>query len=256
MSKGVQRKGKKQVAGKAAGAVVRLEEVQQALVEVRGQKGLLDSTVASLYGVETRRINEAVRNNPDKFPAGYVVQLTSEEWEGMKPQWMISEKFQGKRGDNQKSKISTSEKTRGFPAVLAEEGGKHWEKNPKFGGKVKLPAVFTEKGLYMLATILHGERAVATTIAIVETFAKIRELARTMSELADAKEAFAQRSLMQKSGDILADVLGEDMTKTEDETTFELNFAVLKFKHTVRRTRGEKGKGRDTTGGETQEDVP
>ena len=210
MSKGVQRKGKMEEAGKAAGAVVRLEEVQQALVDVRGQKGLLDSTVAALYGMETREVNQAIRRNPDKFPAGYVIQLTAEEWSGMKSQFVTSLKF--------------------------------LEKMPKNGGKVKLPAVFTEKGLYMLATILHGERAVATTIAIVETFAKIRELARTMSELADAKEAFAQRSLMQKSGDILADVLGEDMTKTEDETTFELNFAVLKFKHTVKRTRGEKGK--------------
>lgn len=210
MSKGVQRKGKKLAAENAAGAVVRLEEVQQALVEVRGQKGLLDSTVAALYGVETRAINQAVSRNPDKFPAGYVIQLTAEEWSGMKSQFVTSWKFP--------------------------------EKLPKNGGKVKLPALFTEKGLYMLATILHGKRAVATTIAIVETFAKIRELARTMAELADAKESFAQRSLMEKSGDILADVLGEDMTKTEDETTFELNFAVLKFKHTVRRTRGEKGK--------------
>ena len=121
---------------------------------------------------------------------------------------------------------------------------KFLENFPKNGGKVKPPTVFTEKGLYMLATILHGERAVATTIAIVETFAKIRELARTMAELADAKEAFAQRSLMEKSGDILADVLGEDMAKTEDETTFELNFAVLKFKHTVRRTRKDSARGK------------
>lgn len=212
MTKSVQSKGKKRAAGKAAGVVVRLEEVQQALVEVRGQKGLLDSSVAALYGVETRAINQAVSRNPDKFPAGYVIQLTAEEWSGMKSQFVTSLKFP--------------------------------ENLPKNGGKVKPPAVFTEKGLYMLATILHGERAVATTIAIVETFAKIRELARTMAELADAKEAFAQRSLMEKSGDILADVLGEDMAKTEDETTFELNFAVLKFKHTVRRTRKDPARGK------------
>lgn len=250
MPRGVQRKGKKQAAGKAAGAVVRLEEVQQALVEVRGQKALLDSTVAALYGMETREVNQAVRRNPDKFPAGYVVQLTAEEWDDMKSKFATSLKFLENQGNHQPSQIVTSEKTRDFSQVLVAEGGKHWEKNPKFGGKTTPPAVFTEKGLYMLATILHGERAEATTIAIVETFAKIRELARTMAELADAKETFAQRSLMQKSGDILADVLGEDMTKTEDETTFELNFAVLKFKHTVRRTRGEKGKETAGTEGE------
>ena len=244
MSKGVQSKGKKRTVGKAAGAVVRLEEVQQALVEVHGQKGLLDSTVAALYGMETREVNQAVRRNPDKFPAGYVVQLSAEEWAGMKSKFSTSGNSSENQGNHQPSQIVTSEKPKDFSPVLGEEGGKHWEKNPKFGGKTTPPAVFTEKGLYMLATILHGERAVATTIAIVETFAKIRELARTMSELADAKEAFAQRSLMEKSGDILADVLGEDMSKTEDETTFELNFAVLKFKHTVRRTRGENVKGK------------
>ena len=122
MSKGVQRKSKAQAAEKAVGSVVRLEEVQQALIEVRGQKGGLDSTVAALYGVETRRINEAVRNNPDKFPAGYVVRLTAEEWEGMKPRWMISEASVGERGGIRSRKFRLLMGTRGFPPILEEEG--------------------------------------------------------------------------------------------------------------------------------------
>ena len=93
---------------------------EQALIEVRGQKGGLDSTVAALYGVETRRINEAVRNNPDKFPAGYVVRLTAEEWEGMKPQFSTSWKSPEKQGAQQPSQIVTSEKTRVFPPILEE----------------------------------------------------------------------------------------------------------------------------------------
>jgi len=105
---------------------------------------LLDSTVAEIYGVEVKRINEAVKNNPEKFPAGYVIELEKTDW------------------DLLKSKFSTSIK----------------------GGKVKLPSAFTEKGLYMLATILKSPQATQVTISIVETFSKIRGLSRSIKQLA------------------------------------------------------------------------
>ena len=98
-----------------------------------------------------------------------------------------------------------------------------------------LPKAFTEKGLYMLATILKSQKATQTTIAIIETFTKIRELSRTVSELAEVKDESEQKSLMQKSGEIISDILGEEMKTTDTETTVELNFAVLKFKHTIKR---------------------
>lgn len=87
----------------------------------------------------------------------------------------------------------------------------------------------------MLATILKSPKATKTTIAIVETFAKIRELSRTVAELSDTKDQFKQKSLMQQGGDILADLLDDDMQTSDTETTIELNFAVLKLKHTVKR---------------------
>jgi phage regulator Rha-like protein len=111
--------------------------------------------VAELYSVETMRVNEAVKNNPSKFPEGYIIDLDAEEW------------------NNLKSKISIS----------------------SWGGKNKLPKAFSEKGLYMLATILKGERAIQTTIAIVETFAKMRELSRTMTELSQATDENAKPCL-------------------------------------------------------------
>ena len=85
---------------------VRFENLKELIIELRGQSILLDSDVADLYGVETKRINEAVKNNPDKFPNGYIMELDKNEW------------------DSLKSKFSTSIK----------------------GGKVKLPSAFTEKG--------------------------------------------------------------------------------------------------------------
>ena len=124
------------------------DNVESKVLELRGQKVLLDTDVATLCGLETKRINEAVKNNPEKFPEGYIIALKKAEWESLK------------------SKFSTSIR----------------------GGKVKVPSAFTEKGLYMLATILKSPRAVQTTIAIIETFSKIRELSRNIRSIPLAAE--------------------------------------------------------------------
>lgn len=155
---------------------------------------MLDCDVAALYGVETREINQALKNNPEKFPEGYIFQLSKEE-------------------KIEVIKIFDNPNIKFFP---------------------KPPTAFTEKGLYMLATILKSERATQTTIAIIETFAKIRELARTMGQLAASPDEFAQKSLMQKGGEIMADIFGRDLQKSETATEIELNFAVLRLKHTIK----------------------
>ena len=100
-----------------------------------------------------------------------------------------------------------------------------------------VPKAFTEKGLYMLATILKGERATQTTLAIIEAFAKLRELARTIGEMTKNPDEFQQKALMQKSGEIVEDLFGDALQTTETETQIELNFAVLKLKHTVKRNK-------------------
>jgi len=175
--------------------IIKFENLQDRIIEIRDQKVLLDADVAQIYGVETKRINEAVKNNPDKFPTGYVIELDKMEWDGLK------------------SKFSTSIK----------------------GGKVKLPSAFPEKGLYMLATILKSQHAVRATLAIIETFSKIRELSRNIKTLSNVKDESEQQNLMQKSGEIIAEILDDDLQTTDTETSIELNFAVLKFKHTIKK---------------------
>ncbi len=175
--------------------IVKFENVRDRLIEIRGQKVLLDADVAEIYGVETKRINEAVKNNPDKFPAGYIIELEKAEW------------------DRLKSKFSTSIK----------------------GGKVKMPTAFPEKGLYMLATILKSSQAVRATLAIIETFSKMRELTRNIKTLSMVEDKKKQQDLMRKSGEIIAEILEDDLQMTDTETTIELNFAVLKFKHVIKR---------------------
>ena len=171
------------------------EDVQKRIVELRGQMVLLDADVAELYGVETKRVNEAVKNNPEKFPAGYTLDLDKDEWESLK------------------SKFSTSMK----------------------GGKVKLPSGFSEKGLYMLATILKSQKAVQATFAIIETFAQIRQLSRNIQDLSKVQDKSVQKELMQKSGELIAGIFDDDLQTSDTETSIELDFAVLKFKHTIKK---------------------
>ncbi|HIR95411.1 MAG TPA: ORF6N domain-containing protein [Candidatus Coprenecus stercorigallinarum] len=165
------------------------------MLEIRGQRVILDSDVARLYGVNTMRVNEAVKNNPDKFPTGYIIELTKDEKNE------VIENFD----------------------------------NPKLKFSPVLPKAFTEKGLYMLATILKSPKATQTTIAIIETFAKIKELTRTVSKISESHDEQEQKGLIQHGGDILSDLLYQEIPISSTETSVELNFAVLKLRHTIKR---------------------
>lgn len=97
------------------------------------------------------------------------------------------------------------------------------------------PKAFTEKGLYMLATILKSDIATQTTLAIIETYTRIKHLSRNIRELSDERDEQKKQTLMQKSGEIIAEMLEDDLKVTEKEITIELNFAVLKFKQTIKK---------------------
>ena len=99
------------------------------------------------------------------------------------------------------------------------------------------PNAFTERGLYMMATILKSKQAVLTTLAIIDTFASVKELARTIREFNGAANKEEQKGLLKRSGELIGDIIGNDMATSETETELELNFAVLKVKHTIKRTK-------------------
>lgn len=112
---------------------------------------------------------------------------------------------------------------------------KNFDRFNKLKHSTSCPKAFTEKGLYMLATILKSEKATQTTLAIVEIFSKLRGLSRAMIQLSDMEEDDKKQELMQQSGEIMAELLGDGLHTTGTETSIELNLAVLKFKHTVKR---------------------
>ena len=179
-------------------AVGLLEQVRQKIMHLRNCQVILDADIAALYGVETKRVNEAVRNNPDKFPEDYMFCLTHEEVAYLRSNF---------------STTNLSSKSRA------------------------LPKAFTEKGLYMLATILKSRQAVNVTFAIIETFAAVRQLKRELRDLHKETDSKAQQSKMQQFGEMLSSIVMPDLETCETESSLEINFLIGKIKHTVKRIR-------------------
>ena len=127
-------------------AIVSMEAVKCRIYLIRGQKVLLDSDLAELYGVETRRLNEQVNRNKARFPEDFMFRLNDQEFTGLI------------------SQFATSKSGR--------------------GGRRKLPCAFTEQGIAMLSSVLNSERAVQVNIAIMRAFVQMRELAISNRELA------------------------------------------------------------------------
>ena len=200
--------------------IVKYEQVKDKVIILRGEPVLLDADVAALYGVETRVVNQAVKNNLDKFPTGYLFKLDKREKENLRSKFLISsvEDADNEQVADLRSKNSTS----------------------SWGGNRYTPTVFTERGLYMLATILKSKRATQTTIAIIEAFVQLRELSRTMQAAAVTENAEEKKSLMQKSGEMIGNIIGAQFETTGTETEIELNFAMVKIRHKVIREKKDE----------------
>ena len=175
-------------------------DVAAKIAIIRGNPVIADADVAELFDVETRRINEAVKNNPNKFPKHYMFELTKSELRTLR------------------SKISTTKVSLKSRAATK---------------------VFTERGLYMLATILKSEKATDVTFAIIETFAKVRSLKRELVELHKEADKQKQASKMKHFGEVLSDIVMPELNTSETESTLELNFIIGKLKHTVKRVKKE-----------------
>ena len=117
-------------------------DVKKRIVRVRGQPVIIDADVAELYGVQVKRLNEQVRRNLERFPESFMFQLTASEINDLK------------------SQIATSSPDDGMERLKSQIATSSW------GGVRKPPKAFTEKGLYMLATVLKSKQATAATFAI------------------------------------------------------------------------------------------
>lgn len=126
-------------------SIVLVDQVQSKILFIRGHKVILDSDLAALYGVPTKRLNEQVKRNSQRFPQDFMFQLTSEETEFLR------------------SQIATTNEGR--------------------GGRRSRPYVFTEHGAIMAASVLNSERAVQASIYVVRAFVKLRQMLAPYKEV-------------------------------------------------------------------------
>jgi hypothetical protein len=132
---------------KQAPALGRSEQIERAIQVMRGQRVLLDSDLARLYGVTTMALNQAVKRNAERFPPDFAFRLTQQEFRNLISQTVIS-------------------------------SGDH-------GGRRKLPWVFTEHGVAMLSSVLRSRTAARVNIAIMRAFVRLRRLLATPGELVE-----------------------------------------------------------------------
>lgn len=191
---------------------VSMHDVQSKIVVLHGEPMILDRDVAKLYDVETREINQAVKNNPNKFPLGYIYTLNNQEVAEMRSKF-----------------LTTSSETTENEQVNTNFSKSHYN-----------PTAFTEKGLYMMATILKSEQATQTTIAIIETFAQVRYLKRELVALHQETDSSQASERLKRFGEVISDIVMPDLETSETESTLELNFFIGKLKHTVKRTKKEE----------------
>ncbi|MGQ0522602.1 MAG: ORF6N domain-containing protein [Betaproteobacteria bacterium] len=145
----------------------RPENLAPLILFLRGEKVLLDTDLAALYGVETRAINQAVKRNRGRFPEDFMFRLTQQEWKTLRSQSVIA---------------SGAAKERRSQIVIA---------SPRNIGA--LPYAFTEQGVAMLSSVLRSPRAVEVNIAIMRTFVQLRRLMDSNRGLARKIEALEKK---------------------------------------------------------------
>src|SRR5574344_976686 len=136
-----------------ANDLIPIQIIENKIYIIRGIKVMLDRDLAILYDVETRVLNQAVKRNAERFPNDFMFQLTKEEFENLKSQFVTS----------------------------------------SWGGIRKFPFVFTEQGVSMLSSVLTSKRAIAVNVQIMRTFVKIRELALTNRDLTERMNEMERR---------------------------------------------------------------
>jgi hypothetical protein len=185
--------------------ISKFNTLENKLIKLKNKLVLLDKDIADLYEIEPKRLKEQLKRNIEKFPIDYAYQISDEELELMVSQNATPSKKQ-------------------------------------YGGSN--PWVFTEKGLYMVATILKSKNAINATFTIIETFAKIKELSRNINEIMKTEDENKQKKLALASNRILEDIIEIDSNILEDdedgkviETTkkFEFNLSFAKVSKSIKK---------------------
>ena len=168
------------------------EDITPILVEskiflIRGKQVMIDRDLAELYGVETKRITEAVKRNIERFPEEFRFQLTSEEYDFLRSQIATSKADEVLRSQSVTSKME-NDSLRSQIETL-DDGEKRKETR---GGRQYLPYVFTEQGVAMLSAVLRSETAVQVSIRIMNAFVQLRHYVSSQIVKTDDKAELAE----------------------------------------------------------------
>lgn len=148
-----------------------IKSIESRIYVIRGERVMLDFDLASLYEVETKVLNQAVKRNIMRFPEDFMFQLTSKEWEGIQSQIVVT------NNPNLKSQFVTS----------------------SWGGTRKMPYAFTEQGVAMLSGVLKSEKAINMNIAIMRVFVDVRKILLKQSsineQLTEIKERIGEHDV-------------------------------------------------------------
>ena len=162
-----------------------LKTIEPLILTLRGQKVILDADLAEAYGVQTRRLNEQVKRNADRFPEDFMFQLTPAEWGNLKSQFATSslEPVHNHEDNGNRSQIVTgcsqlvvNEEDKGNRSQIATGSQRH--RDPR-----ALPRVFTEHGAIMAASVLNSPKAVEMSVFVVRAFVKMREQQAVNAEI-------------------------------------------------------------------------
>ena len=185
--------------------IASVEQIESRIFVIRGQKVMLDADLAELYGVETKRFNEQVRRNIERFPEDFMFQLTPEEFADLRSQFVTS---------SLRSQIATSNNT------VGNRAGR--------GGRRHLPFAFTEHGAIMAASVLNSPRAVETSVQVVRAFVRLRQILASNAELS------LKLATLEKKYDIqfraVFDAIRELMTPLDPKKKRSIGFASWKEK--------------------------
>ena len=180
------------------------ENLAKLVFLVRGEKVLLDTDLADLYGVEARVLNQSVARNRIRFPDDFMFQLTATEWTTLRSQSVTSS---APKGGKSSQTVTSSPLEAGLTSQIVMSNNR--------GGRRTLPYAFTEQGVAMLSSVLRSQRAVEVNIAIMRTFVQLRRLMDSNRDLARRIEAMETRYDEQFSQvfDAIKQLITEDKTR-------------------------------------------
>ena len=187
---------KNEIAKAEASAIQSVEQIGNLILTLRGKQVILDRDLARLYGVETKRLNEQVRRNIERFPEDFMFQLTKEEFENWKSQFAISNYDE----ENMSSQFVTTENEEDFSrsqfATLSEDKIlKSQNATSSWGGQRYLPYAFTENGIAMLSSVLRSPMAIATNIHIMRAFNAMRHFIGSQAQVFQRLEVVERNQL-------------------------------------------------------------